>query len=44
MVGGLEVGQFFLREYSEERSRLAALAQRLIEDPVLVSTICGSPS
>jgi uncharacterized protein YprB with RNaseH-like and TPR domain len=42
--GGLEVEQFFLREYSEERSRLAALAQRLIEHPVLVSTICGSPS
>jgi uncharacterized protein len=35
--GGLEVEQFFLREYSEERSLLAALAERLKEHPVLVT-------
>jgi uncharacterized protein YprB with RNaseH-like and TPR domain len=35
--GGLEVEQFFLREYSEERSLLAALAERLAERPVLVT-------
>jgi uncharacterized protein len=35
--GGLEVEQLFLREYSEERSLLAALAGRLKEHPVLVT-------
>jgi uncharacterized protein YprB with RNaseH-like and TPR domain len=35
--GGLEVEQLFMREYSEERSLLAALAERLVERPVLVT-------
>jgi uncharacterized protein len=35
--GGLEVEQLFMREYSEERSLLAALAERLEERPVLVT-------
>jgi uncharacterized protein YprB with RNaseH-like and TPR domain len=35
--GGLEVEQLFMREYSEERSVLAALAERLAERPVLVT-------
>ena len=35
--GGLEVQQLFMREYSEERSLLAALAERLAERPVLVT-------
>jgi len=35
--GGLEVEQLFMREYSEERSLLAALAERLAERPVLVT-------
>jgi len=35
--GGLEVEQLFMREYSEERSLLAALAERLDERPVLVT-------
>jgi uncharacterized protein len=35
--GGLEVEQFFLREYNEERSLLEALAERLAEHPVLVT-------
>jgi hypothetical protein len=35
--GGLEVEQLFMREYSEERSLLAALAERLTERPVLVT-------
>jgi uncharacterized protein YprB with RNaseH-like and TPR domain len=35
--GGLEVEQLFMREYSEERSLLASLAERLLERPVLVT-------
>ena len=35
--GGLEVEQLFMRDYSEERSLLAALAERLAERPVLVT-------
>lgn len=35
--GGLEIEQFFLREYSEERSLLFALRERIAEHPVLVS-------
>jgi uncharacterized protein YprB with RNaseH-like and TPR domain len=35
--GGLEIEQLFMREYSEERSLLAALAERLEERPVLVT-------
>ena len=35
--GGLEVEQLFMREFSEERSLLAALAERLAERPVLVT-------
>ncbi len=35
--GGLEVEQLFMREYSEERSVLAALSERLAERPVLVT-------
>lgn len=35
--GGLEIEQFFMREYSEERSLLFALAERLAERPVLVT-------
>ncbi|MGA7926650.1 MAG: ribonuclease H-like domain-containing protein [Candidatus Sulfotelmatobacter sp.] len=35
--GGLEVEQLFMREYSEERSLLAALAERLAERPVLIT-------
>jgi len=35
--GGLEVEQLFMREYSEERSLLAALAERLAERTVLVT-------
>ena len=35
--GGLEIEQLFMREYSEERSLLAALAERLAERPVLVT-------
>jgi len=35
--GGLEVEQLFMREYSEERSLLAALAERIAERPVLVT-------
>jgi uncharacterized protein len=35
--GGLEVEQLFMREYSEERSVLAALAKRVEERPVLVT-------
>ena len=35
--GGLEVEQLFMREYSEERSLLVALAERLAERPVLVT-------
>jgi hypothetical protein len=35
--GGLEIEQFFLREYSEERSMLFALRERIAEHPVLVT-------
>jgi uncharacterized protein YprB with RNaseH-like and TPR domain len=35
--GGLEVEQLFMREYNEERSLLAALAERMAERPVLVT-------
>jgi uncharacterized protein YprB with RNaseH-like and TPR domain len=35
--GGLEVEQLFMREYSEEPSLLAALAERLAERPVLIT-------
>lgn len=35
--GGLEVEQLFMREHSEERSVLTALAERLAERPVLVT-------
>src|SRR5208337_5454192 len=35
--GGLQVEQLFMREYSEERSLLAALAERLAERPVLAT-------
>ncbi len=32
--GGLEIEQFFLREYSEERALLFALRERIAEHPV----------
>lgn len=35
--GGLEVEQLFMREYSEERSLLAALSDRLAERSVLIT-------
>lgn len=35
--GGLEVEQLFMREYNEERSVLAAIAERLAERPVLAT-------
>jgi uncharacterized protein YprB with RNaseH-like and TPR domain len=35
--GGLEIEQFFLREYSKERSLLFALRERIAEHPVLVT-------
>lgn len=35
--GGLETEQFFLRDYSEERSLLFALRERIEERPVLVT-------
>jgi tetratricopeptide (TPR) repeat protein len=35
--GGLEIEQFFLREYSEERALLFALRERMTEHPVLVT-------
>ena len=35
--GGLEIEQFFLREYSEERSLLLALRERIRQRPVLVT-------
>ena len=35
--GGLEIEQFFMREYSEERSLLLALRERITEHPVLVT-------
>jgi uncharacterized protein YprB with RNaseH-like and TPR domain len=36
-AGGLEVEQFFMRDYSEEHSVLVALADRMVERPVLVT-------
>src|SRR5215470_18649632 len=35
--GGLEIEQFFLREYSEESALLLALRERIAEHPVLVT-------
>jgi uncharacterized protein len=35
--GGLEIEQFFMREYSEERSFLFALRERIAEHPVIVT-------
>jgi len=35
--GGLEIEQFFMREYSEERALLFALRERVAERPVLVT-------
>jgi len=35
--GGVEIEQFFLREYSEERALLFALRERIAEHPVLVT-------
>jgi len=35
--GGLEIEQLFMREYSEERSLLLALRERIAEHPVLVT-------
>jgi uncharacterized protein len=35
--GGLEMEQFFMREYSEERALLFALRERIAEHPVLVT-------
>ena len=35
--GGLEIEQFFLREYCEERSLLLALRERIAERPVLLT-------
>lgn len=35
--GGLQIEQLFMREFSEERSLLAALAQRIEQRPVLVT-------
>ena len=34
--GGLEIEQFFLREYSEERALLLALRKRIAEHPIVV--------
>ena len=36
-AGGLQVEQFFMRDYTEEHSLLEALAERLRERPVLVT-------
>ena len=36
-AGGLEVEQFFMRDYSEEHSLLVTLAERMAERPVLVT-------
>ena len=36
-AGGLEVEQLFMRDYSDEHSLLAALAERIAERPVLVT-------
>src|SRR6266566_8182408 len=35
--GGIEIEQFFMREYSEERALLFALRERMAEHPVLVT-------
>ncbi len=35
--GGLEIEQFFMREYSEERALLFALRERIVEHPVVVT-------
>src|ERR1700722_4190767 len=35
--GGLEIEQFFMRDYSDERSLLLALRERIAERPVLVT-------
>ena len=35
--GGLEIEQFFLREYSEERALLLALRKRIAEHPIVVT-------
>jgi hypothetical protein len=35
--GGLEIEQFFMREYSEERALLSALRERIAEHPVVVT-------
>jgi uncharacterized protein YprB with RNaseH-like and TPR domain len=35
--GGLEIEQFFMREYKEERALLFALQERIAEHPVLVT-------
>lgn len=35
--GGLEIEQFFMREFSEERALLLALRERIAEHPVLVT-------
>src|SRR5436309_13684620 len=35
--GGLEIEQFFMREYSEERELLFALRERITQHPVLVT-------
>jgi uncharacterized protein len=35
--GRLEIEQFFMREYSEERSLLCALRERIAEHPVLIT-------
>ncbi len=35
--GGLEIEQFFLREYSDERALLFALRERIAEHPILVT-------
>ncbi|HET6176124.1 MAG TPA: ribonuclease H-like domain-containing protein, partial [Candidatus Sulfotelmatobacter sp.] len=35
--GGLEIEQFFLREYSEERALLFALRERIAERPALIT-------
>jgi uncharacterized protein len=35
--GGLEIEQFFMREYREERALLLALRERIAEHPVLVT-------
>jgi uncharacterized protein len=36
-AGGLEVEQLFMRDYGDEHSLLAALAERIVERPVLVT-------